>query len=145
MLDIKSVDGRPANSIMLCNPHLAAAGCFEVPGQLNNLLLSQLGLGAEFYTTRHCLFSTLHGPLPDQFPFKLANGGQNVELQPAIHGGRVDHLVKDHQVDLFYLKRLNNASQIHDLPGEAVKFCDYKDVTNPHEIECVLEFWATLC
>jgi hypothetical protein len=64
------------------------------------------------------LFTSL--PLLDHFPFELVNGRQNVELQAAIHGGGVDPLVQDNQVHFFYLKLLDNASQVHHGTGQAI-------------------------
>jgi hypothetical protein len=45
---------------------------------------------------------------------------ENVELQAAIHGGSVDPLVQDNQVHFFYLKLLDNASQVHHGTGKAI-------------------------
>ena len=89
---------------MLGNLCLAAARSLIVLDKLFELLRVELWLGTKLYPTLDRFQPPLLGAFPDQFSLELADRGQNVELQSAINGCRVDPLVHDDQVDILLLQ-----------------------------------------
>jgi hypothetical protein len=73
MLGIKSIDGGPDDAVVFGD---FFSWRLEVLDQNLDLLFGQFGFRSEFYAARLCFLSALPGPLPDQLPLELPDGGE---------------------------------------------------------------------
>lgn len=77
-------------------------------------------------TSRRRQFSP--GSLPDEIPFELRYGFQDVEEEPPRGGRRVDCLVQDDEIDAGLLELPRDRCQLVQRPGETVELDASHDV-----------------
>lgn len=79
------------------------------------------------------------GPLADDIPFELGQGGEDVEDQLPATGRRVDALLEAPETDLAFLELAHGLDEVADAAAQAVELPDHEDVTGPEVCEGLIE------
>src|SRR5208337_854721 len=79
------------------------------------------------------------GPLADDVPLELGQGGEDVEDQLPAAGGRVDALLEASEADLPFLEMSHGLDEVPDAAAQAVELPDDEGVTLPEVCEGLIE------